>query len=143
MHGFGIARGFITLLIPSALRHVSWNFPYHYSAKTQTFHQPTLASWLLDRMNAHKNEGMFKELKITEQITFTPDVAPGIGGSKKLPDVTFKGKDISDLCRFGAREPSVSTEVFEIVMERIRTQKQSVQSFQSSLRSELLVYTKS
>ena len=123
-HAFACRQGFITICIPSAIRHVSWNYPHHYSERTQTFHQPTLASFILDKLTQGPNNALLEQLPVDPPLKFTPDVAPGVGGSKKLSDLQFRGKNIADLSRFGAKEPSVSTEILEVVLERIRTQTQ-------------------
>ena len=128
MHSIASNAKFITILIPSAIRHVSWNYPYHYSEKTKTFHQPTLACYLLDRINFGNNRDRLSKHKVAKghSYTFSPDLAPGVGGSKKPVDIQFKGETLADLCTFGAKEPAVSTEVLELVLDQLRAQRRSV-----------------
>ncbi|KAL7417516.1 mitochondrial ribosomal death-associated protein 3-domain-containing protein [Mrakia frigida] len=130
--------GWITMFMPDATRHTKNLYPYHYSPHTKTFHQPTLASFLLTHLSAPDtaNASLLSQIPLpADTYSFRPDVAPGIGGSKLNSEIEFKrtiGGDAEgegswertakELAELGAKDESISMEVLEKVLEIIAGQ---------------------
>jgi small subunit ribosomal protein S29 len=104
------ANDWIVLYVPRAIQWVNSSTPYSYDTRSQTFHQPALASTILEQFTKF-NEGFLTSLKTHAEHVFDKNKKAELGTS------------LDQLAALGVKDASIAPRVLEALFNELGQQK--------------------